>query len=278
MALNIEKQVRQGLPVVGVAPFRQIHAHSTGNGQSTAQNEADYHGRRPVESGFFSHVVGNGRIIQTGPVGQGAYDVGGGWNCEGYAQVELIESHGSKEEFMIDYKLYVNLLRQLAHEAGLPTSLDSEFVSDGTAMGIISHAYCTAHQPNNYSDHVDPYPYLAKWGISKEQFARDLFIGFEDGEIRNDPQKIELGETDMIKVLKCEGAYIDKYGVEQKKDNYVVLNISGGYWNTATQAHIDRIKDVVKEVTGRDLSIGRFHGSERLNETLIDALKLQYRK
>lgn len=192
MALNIEKQIRQGLPVVGVAPFRQIHAHSTGNARSTAQNEADYHSRRPVESGFFSHVVGNGRIIQTGPVGQGAYDVGGGWNCEGYAQVELIESHASKEEFMTDYKLYVNLLRQLAHEAGLPTSLDSEFDSDGTAMGIISHAYCTAHQPNNYSDHVDPYPYLAKWGISKEQFAHDLAAGFDGNKAEESKNKKEL--------------------------------------------------------------------------------------
>ena len=192
MALNIEKQIRQGLPVVGVAPFRQIHAHSTGNSRSTAQNEADYHSRRPVESGFFSHVVGNGRIIQTGPVGQGAYDVGGGWNCEGYAQVELIESHASKEEFLTDYKLYVNLLRQLAHEAGLPTSLDSEFDSDGTAMGIISHAYCTAHQPNNYSDHVDPYPYLAKWGINKEQFSHDLATGFDENKEEEPKKKKEI--------------------------------------------------------------------------------------
>ena len=75
MTLHIEKQIRQGLPQVGVPPYRQIHVHSTGNPRSTAQNEADYHSRRPVESGFFSHVVGNGRIIQTAPTGRGAYDV-----------------------------------------------------------------------------------------------------------------------------------------------------------------------------------------------------------
>ena len=49
---------REGLPQVGYEPYRQIHAHSTGNKNSTAQNEADYHMRRPVNSGFFSHVVG----------------------------------------------------------------------------------------------------------------------------------------------------------------------------------------------------------------------------
>ena len=46
-------RLRTGLPQVGVRPYRQVHAHSTGNRNSTAQNEADYHMRRPVESGFF---------------------------------------------------------------------------------------------------------------------------------------------------------------------------------------------------------------------------------
>lgn len=165
---------REGLPQIGYAPYRQVHAHSTGNRNSTAQNEADYHMRRPVESGFFSHVVGNGRVMQVGPVNQGAYDVGGGWNYETYAAVELIESHSTKEEFMEDYRLYIQLLRDLADEAGLPKTLDSNALE-----GIKSHEYCTYNQPNNFSDHVDPYPYLAKWGISREQFKHDIENGLE---------------------------------------------------------------------------------------------------
>ena len=166
---------REGLPQIGYAPYRQVHAHSTGNPNSTAQNEADYHLRRPVESGFFSHVVGNGRVMQVGPVNQGAYDVGGGWNYETYAAVELIESHSTKEEFMEDYRLYIQLLRDLADEAGLPKTLDSDALE-----GIKSHYYCTNNQPNNFSDHVDPYPYLAKWGISREQFKHDIENGLEE--------------------------------------------------------------------------------------------------
>ena len=165
---------REGLPQIGYAPYRQVHAHSTGNRNSTAQNEADYHMRRPVESGFFSHVVGNGRVMQVGPVNQGAYDVGGGWNYETYAAVELIESHSTKEEFMEDYRLYIQLLRDLADEAGLPKTLDSDALE-----GIKSHYYCTNNQPNNFSDHVDPYPYLASWGISREQFKHDIENGLE---------------------------------------------------------------------------------------------------
>ena len=167
-------RLRTDLPQVGEQPYRQIHAHSTGNPNSTAQNEADYHMRRPVISGFFSHVVGNGRVMQVGPVNQGAYDVGGGWNTETYAAVELIESHSTREEFMQDYRLYIQLLRELADEAGLPKTLDSDSLE-----GIKSHEYCTYNQPDNFSDHVDPYPYLAKWGISREQFKRDIENGLE---------------------------------------------------------------------------------------------------
>ena len=167
-------RLRTDLPQVGVQPYRQVHAHSTGNPNSTAQNEADYHMRRPVESGFFSHVVGNGRVMQVGPVNQGAYDVGGGWNYETYAAVELIESHETQEEFTIDYRLYIELLRNLADEAGLPKTLDSDALE-----GIKSHEYCTNNQPNNYSDHVDPYPYLASWGISREQFKHDIENGLD---------------------------------------------------------------------------------------------------
>lgn len=173
---------REGLPQIGYEPYRQVHAHSTGNPNSTAQNEADYHMRRPVNSGFFSHVVGNGRVMQVGPVNNGAYDVGGGWNAETYASVELIESHSTKEEFLTDYRLYIELLRNLADEAGLPKTLDSSALE-----GIKSHEYCTYNQPENYSDHVDPYPYLAKWGISREQFKHDIEHGldFKEGWQKN---------------------------------------------------------------------------------------------
>lgn len=168
----MERKIRGDIPQVGVTPYKQVHAHSTGNPNSTAQNEADYMYRKDLNTGFYTHVVGNGRVIQVANVNRGAWDVGGGWNYETYAAVELIESHRTKDEFMRDYKLYVNLLRDLAKQAGLPTTLDSG------DRGIISHAYATAHQPSNASDHVDPYPYLAKWGISKAQFARDLASGF----------------------------------------------------------------------------------------------------
>ena len=169
MAYTVKKQIRQGLPQVGVKPYRQVHAHSTGNPNSTAQNEADYHDRRPVESGFFQYVVGDGVAIQTAPLNIGAYDVGGGWNAETFAAVELIESHKTRAEFERDYAIYCELLRDLAKQGGIPVTLDTSDLA-----GIKTHNYCTHNQPNNFSDHVDPIPYLAKWGISQAQFAKDL--------------------------------------------------------------------------------------------------------
>ena len=179
-------KLRTDLPQIGYEPYRQVHAHSTGNPNSTAQNEADYHMRRPVNSGFFSHVVGNGRVMQTWYTNKGAYDVGGGWNYEGYGQVELIESHSTMEEFMTDYRLYVELLRNLADEAGIPKTLDSDDLE-----GIKTHYYCTYNQPDNFSDHVDPYPYLAKWGISRAQFKYDIEHGLD--EVKEGWQKNDTG-------------------------------------------------------------------------------------
>lgn len=180
--------MRNDTPQVGRPPYRQVHAHSTGNRGSTAQNEYDYMMRKDLNSGFYTHVVGNGRVIQTAPTNRGAWDVGGDFNAETYAAVELIESHKTKEEFMIDYPIYVDLLRRLAMEGGIPTTLDSTDLA-----GIKTHAYCTANQPNNGSDHVDPYPYLAKWGISKEQFKKDVEKGIStENKTINDKEEATM--------------------------------------------------------------------------------------
>lgn len=169
MSYNIKQQIRTDTPQVGNTPYRQIHAHSTGNARSTAQNEADYMNRKDLNTGFYTHVVGNGQVIQVARVNRGAWDVGGGYNSETYAAVELIESHKTKEEFMKDYKIYCELLYDLAKQAGIPTTLDTSDLA-----GIKTHNYCSHHQPNNGSDHVDPIPYLTKWGITQQQFAKDI--------------------------------------------------------------------------------------------------------
>lgn len=167
MTYQVEKQIRD-IAQYGVKPYSQVHAHSTGNSGSTAQNEADYMARKDLNSGYYTHVVGNGRVIQTANVNQGAWDVGNKYNFETYAAVELIESHKTKEEFQRDYAIYCELLRDLATQGGIPVTVDTN-----TNEGIKTHRWCT-DMANTYGGHVDPYPYLAKWGISKERFAKDV--------------------------------------------------------------------------------------------------------
>ncbi|WP_311909151.1 N-acetylmuramoyl-L-alanine amidase [Lactococcus petauri] len=213
MSYNVKQQIRTDTPQVGYAPYRQVHAHSTGNSGSTAQNEADYMGRKDLNTGFYTHVVGNGQVIQVAPVNRGAWDVGGGYNYETYAAVELIESHGSKDEFMRDYKIYCELLYDLAKQAGIPTTLDT-----GDLAGIKTHNYCTHNQPNNGSDHVDPIPYLTKWGITQQQFANDIANckgnSSSNGDTNNGNSESNKGDEEemmLFKIVDTTGAHKGKW-------------------------------------------------------------------
>lgn len=241
--MEITKQIRQGLPTLGYNPYRQIHLHSTANPNSTAQNEADYMNRKDINSGYYSHVVGNGHVIQTAHTGKGAYDVGGGWNYETYAALELIESHKTRAKFERDYKLWVELARKLADEAKIPKTLDTRDLA-----GIKTHMYCTYNQPDNFSDHIDPYPYLNKWGITASQLEKDLANGF--GKVPNNQQntsatepKIELGEIGMFIYWKARdksGKTRDAYGVWGNKRFHLNSNAKVGHF-----------RNIVKGVTGR---------------------------
>ena len=110
---------------------------------------------------------------------------------------------------MRDYKIYVGLLRDLAKQAGIPTTLDT-----GDLAGIKTHAYCTTHQPNNGSDHMDPYPYLAKCGISREQFKKDV----ESGSVSAKPT-----QPTQTKPTSGGGYKVEPYNVRQVTDT--ALNV-----------------------------------------------------
>lgn len=203
MTYIVERRIRAGLPQVGYAPYRQVHAHSTGNPNSTADNEANYMQTKDINSGFYTHVVGNGKVIQVGEVGRGAWDVGGGWNSEGYASVELIESHKNRDEFMKDYKIYCELLRDLAKQAGISVTVDTSDLA-----GIKTHNFCTNNQPSNGSDHVDPIPYLAKWGINLEQFRKDVTNNSSNEDNNNQSQSREEIEMYLIYCTDTKRYYV----------------------------------------------------------------------
>jgi uncharacterized protein YgiM (DUF1202 family) len=168
--------LRTDTPQIGVAPYRQIHAHSTGNRASTALNEAMYMYRKDLSGGYYNYVVGNGKVYYTAPVNRGAWDVGNKYNYETYAGVVLIESHKTQTDFNRDYAIYVNLLRDLAIQAGIPITYNTPELG-----GIKGHAY-TNQMAGLVGGHTDPENYLPLWGVSMIKFAQDLQTGLpEDG-------------------------------------------------------------------------------------------------
>lgn len=66
------------------------------------------------------------------------------------------------------------MARQLAREAGIT---DFTLDTPGT-VGIKTHNY--ASRTGHGSDHVDPLPFLAKWGVSYDQLKHDIKYGVGD--------------------------------------------------------------------------------------------------
>lgn len=161
-----------------VPPFRQVHEHSTGNPRSTVQNERDYLAGHYAGANY-THLVGvtNGQadIRQVMNTNGGAYDVGGDWNWETWAAIELVEgSIKTREDFNIAYHAYIWLTRELSRQAGIPITIDTPEIS-----GVKTHNY--ASRTGHGSDHVDPIGFLASWGVSYDQFKKDVLNGLSDG-------------------------------------------------------------------------------------------------
>ena len=84
-------------------------------------------------------------------------------------------------------------------------------------LKLINFVPITNH--NNGSDHVDPHPYLAKWGISREQFKKDIESGITEGNWKRNEVGWWWEESDgsypksqWEKNIKGEWFYFDNRG------------------------------------------------------------------
>lgn len=159
--------------------FHQIHMHSTGNERASVQNERDYLAGH-YNAANYNYLVGitNGQVDIRHVMNDngGAWDVGGDWNWETYAAIEFSEGIKSQADFNKAYPAYIWLARYLAKQAGITYTIDNL-----NTVGIKSHNYASA--TGHGSDHVDPIPFLAKWGVSRDKFNRDLVNGVGDDTI-----------------------------------------------------------------------------------------------
>lgn len=192
-----------------------VIVHESGNpsntGADSLEREVSYMSRNWTNA-FVTHWVGGGgKVIQIAPTGRASWGAGGMANYRSYAQVELSRTK-SRATFDKDYPVYVTLLRNLAKEAGIPVKLDA------AGKGIKSHEWVSVNLGG--TDHRDPFAYLASWGISKAQFAKDIANGISVDPVKPDkpvttpkpPAVItavpKVGDT--VKIVK--GLYKDSAG------------------------------------------------------------------
>lgn len=185
----VEKQLITGLPKY-YSSNEFVIAHESGNpnnvGTNSLYNEVAYMTNN-WQNAFVTHWVGSGgKVIQTASTGFGSWGAGGYANYRSYAQVELARTNNA-DTFKKDYSSYVNLLRQLATEAGLPLTVDTG------GKGVKSHLWVT--QNLGGTDHTDPYSYLASWGVSKAQFANDVANGIAGTPAANTGSNSSTGST-----------------------------------------------------------------------------------
>lgn len=154
-------------------PYRQVHLHSTGNPNSSIENEKNYLANN-WSGAFYTHLVGfnpatnRAEAWQVAQTNAGGWDLGGDWNVEGHASIEFVEgSVKTEDQFNQAYRVYIELARQLADEAGIPKTIDT-----GDVWGIKTHNFASA--TGHGSDHVDPIQFLANWGISYDQLKNDV--------------------------------------------------------------------------------------------------------
>lgn len=204
MGHKIEKRLFNWTKQIPLTSKSYVVAHESGNpantGLDSLEKEIAYMNR--TRGVFVSHWVGaGGKIVQTAPTGFVQYGAGKPANYTSVAHVELARTN-NKEIFKKDYAAYIWLLRKLADDYGLPCALDQ---GRAGAKGIKTHAWVTKNLGN--TTHMDPYAYLASFGITKAQFAKDILTGIDDNAINT---KFYDYAPDRIVTLTDIGIYSDK--------------------------------------------------------------------
>lgn len=213
-----------------VPPYTSVHAHDTGNPNSSMQNEHDYLAGH-YNDAFYTHLVGwnpstgQAEAWQVAETNQGAWDLGTrSGNANGYGSVEFVGgSISTQAQFNAAYAVYVELLRQLADEAHANKILDpQEAIATAGAGYIITHNFASR---NGFgSSHVDPLALLAKWGISYDQFKNDIAGG---GSVKPTPEPAPAQQpANDVQYMKQFG-YVVWNGKEFNVDDRGYIN---GMW------------------------------------------------
>ncbi|MBM6764233.1 N-acetylmuramoyl-L-alanine amidase [Ligilactobacillus agilis] len=154
-----------------IAANNYIVLHEVGTESGAAANASYFKHNLNRSETYVTFVVGDGgKVYQVGKPGQVSWGAGYNANHNAPVQIELGRTWNGNQ-FWQDYVTYIRLARDMAGKYDIPLTLDAG--SAGT-RGIKSHNW-VSH--NIWGDHVDPYGYLARFGVSRSKLAHDLMYG-----------------------------------------------------------------------------------------------------
>ena len=145
--------------------------HEVGTESGAATNARYFHDTVDTNEAYVTFVVGDGgKVYQVGRPGQVSWGAGRVANHNAPVQIELGRTYNSGQ-FWQDYVTYVRVARDMAGKYGIPLILDA---GGAGTRGIKSHYWVTK---NIWGDHVDPYGYLSRFGVTQAKLAHDLLYG-----------------------------------------------------------------------------------------------------
>lgn len=164
---------------------------------------------------YVAFVVGDGgKVFQVGTPGYVQWGAGTVANAKSPVQIELGHTT-SASQFKQDYAVYIELARDMGKKYGIPLTLDA---GGSTTKGVKTHRWVTDHI---WGDHVDPYGYLARFGITKAKLTEDIKNGVSNSDNGNSTtsllstvtinnQKYYNGPIKQLKTLKQLNGFKDK--------------------------------------------------------------------
>lgn len=222
--------------------YQYIILHDTANdnnqGDNSAINEASYM-HNNWQNAYTHAIAGWDKVYLVGEPGYVAYGAGSPANERSPFQIEL-SHYSDPAKQRASYINYINAVREQAKNFGIPLTLD------GAGNGIKTHKWVS---DNLWGDHQDPYAYLARIGISKEQLARDIANGV--GDSTEDGSADENNNQTNNSIMEDDELMKFTYKVDGKATVY--------YYNgdkVIALSHEDQLKiirQIYKDTTGRDL-------------------------
>lgn len=240
------------------ASNQYIVIHDTANdnnqGDNSATNEASYM-HNNWQNAYTHAIAGWDKVYLVGEPGYVAYGAGSPANERSPFQIEL-SHYSDPAKQRSSYINYINAVREQAKVFGIPLTLD------GAGNGIKTHKWVS---DNLWGDHQDPYAYLTRIGISKDQLAKDLANGI-DGSSNSNQCKQQAGGNSTSQNNNNSNTNSQLEDDDLMKFTYQIIDAKTGktqgtvyYYDgnkVVALSHQDQLKivrQIYKDTTGKDL-------------------------